>query len=342
MACVIGAGMVAPSLAETVMLSRGDNDFGLGWLFLDRSGKCMVATPRHVIESENGVLIAPDLLDSFGRQHATSDPVAAADDLDLAFIQVQGELPLAGCTQSRLSTSSIQTIVDRMESATLVIATSYERQMLAVDKRATSRDADGGAVIAIAPSAGSEGFHRGMSGGAVLVSGRPVGMLLEVDSETGIGIALRFDLIAAELQKLATAPTSAPEASEWTGLLSSVTVLAGKAASAETGLSQFMAGSGELHLLPVPDRVVMVLRLPQRTVVNGVTVNGEWPEETSAISVEVADGPSGFLFAQNCAPAPNMECRFAPRRVDRVKLTFAIDAGADNIDPIKLQTLQIF
>lgn len=106
LACILGAGMVGPALAETVMLSRGDNDFGLGWLFLDRSGKCMVATPRHVIESETGAILAPDLLDSFGRQHATSNLVVAEDDLDLAFVEVQGELPRTGCTQSQASSAA--------------------------------------------------------------------------------------------------------------------------------------------------------------------------------------------------------------------------------------------
>lgn len=40
LALLIGSGA---ALAETVLLTRGDNDFGLGWLFLDSKGQCRIA-----------------------------------------------------------------------------------------------------------------------------------------------------------------------------------------------------------------------------------------------------------------------------------------------------------
>jgi hypothetical protein len=73
---------------------------------------------------------------------------------------------------------------------------------MAIERRANSRDSSGGAIIAISPLADTDAFLKGMSGGATVINGRPIAMLTEVDSETGMGIALRFDVIATELEKL--------------------------------------------------------------------------------------------------------------------------------------------
>lgn len=312
--------------AETVLLTRGDNDFGLGWLFLDATGKCSIATPRHVIEATSGALVAPDLVDSFGRQHATANPRAAADDLDLAFLDVLGQLPIEGCTMSRLSGSSIQTLVDRMETANLAVATLYERQSIPVQKRASSQDEKGGAIIAFSPSSSEMGFQRGMSGGAILLSGRPIGMLLEVDTESGIGIALRFDVIAENYQRLAAAApaTAVPSA---TGGLDSITIAAGRVATADAGLGQYLSGQGALQLTPNSDRIVLLVDLPHRQVVSGVRLEGSFPPGASVI-IESADQTTGFLFASRCELGAATECIFSPRRLSRIKLTIPASEGA--------------
>lgn len=319
--------------AETVLLTRGDNDFGLGWLFLDATGQCRIATPRHVIESEGGALVAPDLLDSFGRQHATANPRAADGDLDLAFLDVLGQLPEKGCTMSRLSGSSLQTIVDRMDSASLAVATLYERQTIPVQKRASSQDGQGGAILAISPASPEISFQRGMSGGAVLLNGKPIGMLIEVDTEAGVGIALRFDVIAEAYQRLgASAP---PTAEKGRGGLTAITIAAGTVVAADAGLSQYLAGAGALHLAPAPDRVTLLVQLPRRGVVNGVRLEGDFPPSTAVI-IETSDLTTGYLYAQRCELGPSTDCRFAPRRADRLKLTVPAAAGGE----IRLSSLE--
>lgn len=328
----IRAGLVALALlagsaaaqAETVLLTRGDNDFGLGWLFLDSKGQCRIATPRHVIDTGT-TLVAPDLIDTFGRQHATANPRAAGDDLDLAFLDVLGELPLKGCTMSRLSGSSLQTIVDRMQTANLAVATLYERQTIPIVKRASSQDELGGSIIALSPADPEMGFQRGMSGGAVMLSGRPIGMLLEVDTEAGVGIALRFDIIAENYQRLATVPAAEmPDTAS--GALEAITILDGQIATADAGLSQYLAGQSDLALAPVTDRVVLMATLPGRQVIDGVMVEGTFPAGSSVI-IETADQTTGYLYAQRCVLTATSECQFSPRHADRVKLTFPATAG---------------
>lgn len=310
--------------AETVLLTRGDNDFGLGWLFLDSKGRCRIATPKHVIDA-GATLVAPDLIDSFGRQHATANPRAAEGDLDLAFLDVLGALPLQGCTMSRLSGASLQTIVDRMETASLSVATLYERQTIPVAKRASSQDELGGSIIALSPVDDRQSFQRGMSGGSVMLNGRPIGMLLEVDTEIGVGIALRFDVIAENYQRLSNS-TVVPAPATASGTLDAITIMAGQIATADAGISQYLAGQSDLELMPTEDRVVLQIALPARQVLGRIKLEGLFPARSSVI-IETADQTTGFLYAQRCALSAQSECRFSPRRADRIKLSFPSRIG---------------
>lgn len=310
--------------AETVLLTRGDNDFGLGWLFLDSKGQCRIATPRHVIDTGES-LVAPDLIDSFGRQHATANPRAAQGDLDLAFLEVLGALPQTGCTMSRLSGASLQTIVDRMEAATLAVATLYERQTIPVTKRASSQDELGGAIIAFSATDQGQGFQRGMSGGAIMLSGRPIGMLLEVDTEIGVGIALRFDVIAEAYASLSDQPSqSTPKSSS--GQLDAITIMSGQTVGSDAGLGQYLAGRSDLVVSPAKDRIVLLVSLPKRQVLDGLHLEGVFPEG-SAVIIETADQTTGFLYAQRCLLSAQSECRFSPRHADQLKLTFPGNPG---------------
>jgi hypothetical protein len=324
LATIAVLGGIGTASAETVLLTRGDNDFGLGWLFLDGAGKCAVATPRHVIENADGQLVASDLIDSFGRQHATANPRAAEDDLDLAFLDVLGQLPAEGCTLSRLSGSSLQSLVNRMEDGILNVVMSFERQTIPVTKRATTQDEAGGAVIAVSPKDPDMPFQRGMSGGAILLSGRPMGMLFEVDTEAGLGVALRFDVIAEQYQRLGQSSAAATSAA--LGDFSAMTIAAGRVASADAGLSAYLAGQGALELAPEKDRAVLVVDLPTKTVVNGIRIEGDFAAGTPVI-VEYSLETTGYLHAKKCELGAVTDCTFAPHRMDRIKLTFPLGEG---------------
>ena len=309
-----------PAMAETVLLTRGDDTFGLGWLFLDSTGKCRVATPRHVIETSDGSLTAPDLLDSFNRIHATHSPVSVSDpDIDLAFISVGGLLAREGCSRDRIRATPLQSVIDGMKQADLGIATPAERQTIPVAPRALSRDDAGGSFIAFAAVDPQTGFQKGMSGGTVTYNGRPIAMLFEVDTENGVGIALRYDVIAAQFQKLAASPEK-PVALGSTAK-GDLVVERGRLVRQDAGLSSYLAGDSPLELAPEPDRIVLTYSMIRGSVVRGVNLKGTGLPESGALIVEVENAGGGFLPGARCLLSVDLSCGMSPRRADRLRLT---------------------
>lgn len=320
MAMALATAAIRPAVAETVLLTRGDGTFGLGWLFLDSSGKCRVATPRHVIEDADGALSAPDLLDSFNRVHATNTPVAAADpDLDLAFLSVGGVLARDGCSRDRIRATPLQPLIDGMKEAELGIATPTERQTIAVALRAISRDDDGGGVIAFAPVDAAVSFQKGMSGGTVTHNGRPIAMLFEVDTENGIGIALRYDMIAAQLQKLVTGADVEKPADPAQG--GDMVIERGRLVAQDAGLSAYLSGRSPLEVAPDPDRIVFTFDMDRRTVVRGMQMKGEGLPSEGSLIIEVDDSKGGFSPGARCALSADLTCPMSPRRATRLRVT---------------------
>lgn len=320
MAMALVAAAVRPAAAETILLTRGDGTFGLGWLFLDSSGTCRVATPRHVVEGADGNLSAPDLLDSYNRVHATNAPVAAADpDLDLAFLSVGGVLSRDGCSRDRIRATPLQPLIDGMKEAELGIATPTERQTITVALRAISRDDDGGGFIAFAPVDAAVSFQKGMSGGTVTSNGRPIAMLFEVDTENGIGIALRYDMIAAQLQKLTTAPESQAATEPPSG--SDIVIERGRLIDQDAGLSAYLSGRSPLKVAPAPDRIVFTFDMDGRTVVRGMQLKTEGLPSKGSLIIEVDDSKGGFSPGARCALSADLSCPMSPRRATRLRVT---------------------
>lgn len=309
-----------PAAAETVLLTRGDGTFGLGWLFLDSSGDCRVATPRHVIEDADGNLAAPDLLDSYNRVHATNAPVAAADpDLDLAFVSVGGALARDGCSRDRIRATPLQPLIDGMKQAELGIATPTERQTIAVALRAISRDDDGGGFIAFAPLDAAVSFQKGMSGGTVTYNGRPIAMLFEVDTENGIGIALRYDMIAAQLQTLT--PNTRSEVAAEPAPGGDMVIERGRLVAQDAGLSAYLSGRSPLEVAPDQDRIVFTFDMDGRTVVRGMQLKGEGLPSGGSLIIEVEDSRGGFSPGARCALSADLTCPMSPRRATRLRVT---------------------
>ncbi|MHA6687645.1 hypothetical protein [Mesorhizobium sp. A556] len=320
LSCVLTFGFVGLASAETILLSRGDDTFGQGWLFLDASGKCMVATPRHVLETSDGKLSTPDLLDSFNRIHVTHSPVGANDpDLDLAFISVGGQIAKDGCSRDRIRSTPLQPIIDGIKQAELGIATPTERQSISVALRAVSRDDSGGGVIALAPVDPQVSFQKGMSGGTVTHNGRPIAMLFEVDTEEGIGIAMRYDLIASELQKLNSTP-QLPEAAE-NASAKNLVITRGRITEKDAGLSAFINGQSALEVAPAPDRVVFLLDAEKGTVVKGVQIQGEGLSGNGSLIIETARDNGGFSPGVRCPLTDDLACNMATRRATRLRVT---------------------
>jgi hypothetical protein len=313
-------GFSGLAAAETILLSRGDDTFGQGWLFLDASGKCMVATPRHVLETSDGKLSTPDLLDSFNRIHVTHSPVAADDpDLDLAFITVGGQLAKDGCSRDRIRSTPLQPIIDGIKQAELGIATPTERQSISVALRALSRDDSGGGVIAFSPVDPQIRFQKGMSGGTVTHNGRPIAMLFEVDTDEGIGIAMRYDLIASELQKLNSTSQSSDGAEN--APAKNLVMTRGRITQKDAGLSAFMSGQSSLEVAPSPDRVVFLLDAENGSAVKGVRIQGEGLNGNGNLIVETERENGGFSPGVRCALTDDLVCIMTPRRATRLRVT---------------------
>ncbi|MCY0093248.1 hypothetical protein [Hoeflea ulvae] len=326
---VCGSGSLS-ARAETVLLARGDDTFGQGWLFLDASGACRIATPRHVVERMDGTLSSPDLLDSFGRLHPTGSPVAAIDeDLDLAFLTVGGAIAKEGCSRDRVRSVPLQPIIDSIKQATLEITTPTERQSLSVTFRALSRDADGGRIIVLSSLDPSASFQKGMSGGTVMSKGRPIAMLYEVEPDEGLGIALRYDIIAAELQKIGAPTPETRSLAEATRPYDSLVLVKGRISQKDTSIGSFLSGDSALHLAPVDGRVSLILDLDRVSAIQGVRINIKGLSGQGAMIIEADNDGQGFVPGARCELAAETVCMMATRRASRLRLSFtgSGDAG---------------
>jgi hypothetical protein len=325
-----------PAEAETILLARGDDTFGQGWLFLDASGQCRIATPRHVVERADGTLSAPDLLDSFGRLHPTEAPVAAADEeLDLAFLTVRGLIAKEGCSRDRVRLTPLQPIIDSIKQATLEITTPTERQSLAVALRALSRDSEGGKIIALSPADDGASFQKGMSGGTVMHNGRPIAMLYEVDSDEGVGIALRYDQIASELQKLSSGPKASVE--QHGRSFSNLMLLKGRVSQKDNGIGSFLSGASSLDLSPAAGRVSLVMDMDGLSKVSGLHIKGQGLAGQGALIIEADTDGQGFVPGARCVLTDDLVCLMSPRRVSRLRVTLTGPAAAhytiDSLEP---------
>ncbi len=316
-------GNPLPALAETVLLTRGGGEHGLGWLFRHTDGSCRIATPRHVIERDDGSLVPPDMLDRFGDYHTTAEPVAAPDpERDLAFLTVSGRLADEGCTSSRLSAVSLTAAISRMNAAYLSVATPFDRQQIQIEQRAAARDEGGGIIVAIAPVAGAEPLRKGMSGGAVMFENRPVAMLTNVDTDFGIGVALRFDVIASELAALSDGDREPSAASP--SDIRELILVDGTVARTDASVAAFSAGMGELALSPNRERVTLIIDLGELRSVTEVRLEGALTDgQPEALIVEASSGSTGFMPASRCFIGASVAwlCSFSARHVDRLRVT---------------------
>lgn len=308
-----------PASAETVMLSRGDDTFGQGWLFLDGSGNCRIATPRHVIEAADGTLTTPDLLDSFGRLHPTANPVPAADaDLDLAFLTVGGPITQEPCSRDRVQATPLQPIIDRIKQATLEITTPTERQSITVAFRALSRDSEGGKIIALSAIDAGASLQKGMSGGTIMHNGRPIAMLYEVDPDEGIGVALRYDQIAVELQKISG---GAKPQTQHNLPFQSLMLTKGRISKRDSSIGAFLAETSPLYLSPTDDRVTLLVDMDGLSNISGIRLSGQGMSDQGALIVETDTDGQGFVPGTRCELSNETICGMSTRRVSRLRLT---------------------
>lgn len=313
--------------AEHVRLKTGPDTFGQGWLYVDPDGQCRVATPAHVVERGAGLADAL-VIDQRGREYPAGAALQPDPELDLAVLQVSGSRPGQPCTPSRLGLDNLAPTLSRLTEAFLITMEGGELRTIRVERRARSVDSGRGTVFAVAPMRSTDRLSQGMSGSVVLSpDNAPLGMLIEVEPDDNVGIVIRFDAIKRAV--LSAAASSAP-APSGAAALGEVTVLEGATLDPAAGPSALVGEGGVWRVKAAGRRVRVLIQLPETQRLNRVTLaapsaaDGNFPVGLE-VATSASAGAERFTSAAYCRAdgATDLVCRFAPRQVRALRLTFA-------------------
>jgi len=191
------------SWGETVRVNLSNEDFGHGWIFVDpKHRSCRLAVPAHVI-TRNNRLLSPFVKTDEGRSYLTKNP-KKIPSLDLAIVELVEADPL-NCAKARPLFSNEVSRLKTLKSAWLEHFIGEEE--FASDKvKILSRTLEDATEAKFIISLDDEQsvFMKGMSGSMVYAEDRrPLGMLIEVDSEENYGIVMRFDSIRNAIRSTA-------------------------------------------------------------------------------------------------------------------------------------------
>lgn len=316
---------------ETVRLKTGADRFGNGWLFLDHSGRCLVATPAHVVTADR-TLLNPILTDPKGRESRLTEVAQPDPETDLAFLTVGGETASEGCSPSRISALPLDFVLRGLTEATLTTTSGGEIATIRLLPKAFSIDSDRGQILVFAPADPGERLSEGMSGSAILAGDRPLAMLIEVVPELGIGRALRFDAIGRLLASYRPASAAAPGAPIADAVL---TLLAGSAVDPAHGPDELLYPSRIFQARPQRGRLSLIVRFARARPVSAfrlAAVDGRTANRLRRAVLSTAD-TSGFNPIRGCDPtgraAPAFDCTIATRTLTALRLDLLIDGDDD-------------
>lgn len=331
-AAVLFLAALSPASAETVRLNTGGDRFGHGWLFLDQSGRCLVATPAHVVTADK-VLFNPILVDSKGRESALTQVAQPDPDIDLAFLTVGGETARDGCSPSRLSSLPLDFVLRGLTEAMLTTTSGGELATIRVLPKAFTIDRDGGLILAFAPADPAETLSQGMSGSAILTGDRPLAMLVEVVPELGIGRALRFDAIGrlSALYRPAPLPPRPPISDAM------VTLLAGSTVDPSHGPDALLHPDQEFQAHPSRGRLSFILRFTQPRPISTFRLAATDERMAArlhrAVLSAAGSGAGGFSPVRSCDPTghvrPAFDCTIAVRTVTALRIDLVVDGSED-------------
>lgn len=354
-----------PAFAEPVFVTVSSQEQGHGWLFgaeWDGRVACWIATPRHVVRRPGGDELLPlNFVTGSGRAGDTDTPVwigdveggiAAAGYDDLAFALVSSG---GGDCRSRLGVpdyayAGLMQSVGEL-SAWSMSPTSYGPFTLEID-RGTTTDS-GGLLRLVANRPGDpERYMNGGISGAVAQAERagtlvPVAMMLQVEPDTRIGLALRFDRIRAAFALVEAAVKQAyrDDRASDTGVPVTIEEVTGLPLGGSTGASGLLAGEGCFRAAPLGGHrtVDIVLSFAdQGDATHGIAVaSGECAAPGARYVVEQrAAGASAWSTVRDCtvsAVLPDApDCRFDLRAPRQFRLRIAA-AG-----PVGLAALRVY
>jgi len=182
------------SIAQQALVRAYDNPAqSIGQAYLTHYGDhCIALLPGHVAAETKTPAFLGEGTSQLGEAHEVTD---LGDDLAVA--QVSGNIA-QDCGNS---ISTISRAVDSLlRSQGLATLRSVNSDGTLANMSVTVVDNDGELYLRIRPTNDKIQIRKGHSGSLLIVSGRPVGMLLAVDARHGVGKVLRFDklLVRAE------------------------------------------------------------------------------------------------------------------------------------------------
>ena len=324
LSCILLALVTATAArADVVRIRSADGSFGQGWLHVAQDGRCQVAMPAHVVP-KSGTGIA---MDATGREYEIGTAVHPDPEVDFALMTVpvpRGTI----CSASRLGSSDLQRRIANLQSAALAYIDAGERRTMPVQLVAAAVDASAGSILAFRPAMAGDHFQQGMSGSIILADdGTMIAMLTDVDPDSGIGIALRFDVI----RRLAgQAPPVAGDAPAM-----AIVVETGMTADTAAPPSA-LARDGIWRVAPVGGRLSWVTVMETEAIVTGATFTlscGGDRVTRATLSVRT-DPANPFSSETVCAMAPSAKdavavtCRQPPRRARQIRLALTATGDA--------------
>ncbi len=151
----------------------------------ERNGECFVITPEHVVDSSARIRVIDE------KRHEVSARFEASYAPDLTVLRLAAG-PVS-CSflwdkgrglSARLAKATVAVVL--AQGATGATERFYMRVVSHSDRTVTIR-----------PQSGDDRLRQGLSGSMVEIAGRPAGMLMQVDAETGEGLVFRQDYVTS-------------------------------------------------------------------------------------------------------------------------------------------------
>jgi hypothetical protein len=327
---IIGWFVSLPAQAETVLARPDKVTEGQAYVFRLTSG-CFAATPVHVIADAAGKLRVPILMGRQAREGQASDPLQPDPELDLAFVRVTGALASPCGSVENLGLDNLDSVLPGLKELKLEVArTGAAIQQIPVELVTWNEKA-----AQIRPARRDQSFDslmQSMSGGTIVdARGVPIGMLVKVNTDDGVGEAIRFDHVRKlALQRLQESVTTVAAASaakaefrvlEWTGVTSD-----------PTHRPADVLNGGTWQVEPVVGRADLTLTSSRQIPLSSLRVaHGDAGAREADVMSIFMKGPAGgdWTLLQVCKSATGggpylFDCPFAQKELSSLRLEFGV------------------
>lgn len=197
-AILFGSAFGSAAEAESVRVISGPNSVGGGWMFLD-SGGCHVVTAAHVVAGSDGRPLKVVIRDGRGIEWVPTAPIVFSSSADIAVLPIPNAADPAVCGapgRSRLGVAGVAERARTMVAARIERFGFSQTEPIPIELAATRTDLRRGEVFGVKPTAASVNVEKGWSGSPITDAQGMIGIVVDVDPDTGIATAVRADAIA--------------------------------------------------------------------------------------------------------------------------------------------------